>query len=80
MPQKGEEINGKKTQKREQKKIQTTYERVDCSLGFKREMCKGKEDLRKSKILTYSQEDKPRCLGMQSSKEEPNLLKISVKL
>lgn len=59
MPQKGEEINGKKTQKREQKKIQTTYERVDCSLVFKREMCKGKEDLRKSKILTYSQEDKP---------------------
>lgn len=64
-----------------QKRTKASYEKVECSLVSKRETYKGKEDLRKSKILLYSQQDNPGCLGMKSSKrEEPKHLKIFVRI
>lgn len=45
----------KRGQKKSQRRTERGYEKVTYSLVFKRERYNGKEDLRKSKILIYSQ-------------------------
>lgn len=48
-----------RTHRREERteKISDTYERVECSLVFKRQTCKRKKDLSKSEILIYIAEE-----------------------
>lgn len=57
--QKGKEAKGSKIPKERTEKYQrrneTGYDKTEYNLVFRRETCKQKQDLRKSKILIYSQ-------------------------